>query len=44
MIGLLLCEIYIKDLDRNIDGLVSIFADKIKIGGVVDGDDGRQRI
>ena len=39
MLGPLLFIIYINDLDENIGGMVSKFADDTKIGGIVDSEE-----
>ena len=44
VLGPLLFVIYINDLDENVDGWISKFADDTKIGGVVDSVEGWQRI
>ena len=44
MLGPLLFVIYINDLEENITGLISRFADDIKVGGFVDSDEDDQRI
>ena len=40
MLGPLLFVIYINDLNENIGGMVSKFADDTKIGGIVDSEEG----
>ena len=40
VLGPLLFVIYINDLDENIGGMVSKFADDTKIGGIVDSEEG----
>lgn len=42
-LGLLLLEIYVNDMDKNVDGLVSLFTDDTKLG-VADNEVGFQRI
>ena len=44
VLGPLLFVIYINDLEENIAGLISKFADDTKIGGVADSDEDCQRI
>ena len=39
VLGPLLFVIYINDLDANIGGMVSKFADDTKIGGIVDSEE-----
>ena len=40
MLGPLLFVIYINDLDEDLGGMVSKFADDTKIGGIVDSEEG----
>ena len=40
VLGPLLFVIYINDLDENLGGMVSKFADDTKIGGIVDSEEG----
>ena len=44
VLGPLLFVIYINDLDDNIGGMVSKFADDTKIGGIVDSEEGYLRL
>ena len=44
MLGPLLFVMYINNLEENIAGLISKFADDTKIGGVADSDEDCQRI
>jgi len=40
LLGPLLFDIYINDLDENVGGMVSKFSDDTKIGGIVDSEEG----
>ena len=42
VLGPLLFVIYVNDLDENLWGMVSKFADDTKIGGIVDNEEGYQ--
>ena len=44
MLGPLLFVIYINDLDENIGGMFSKFADDTKIGGIVDSEESYLRL
>ena len=44
VLGPLLFVIYINDLDDNVQGMVSKFADDTKIGGIVNSEDGVSRL
>eukprot|EP00061_Rhincodon_typus_P004217 g22023.t1 len=42
--GPLLSVIYINDLDENVQGMISKFADDIKIDGIVDSEEGYRKL
>ena len=44
VLGPLLFVIYINDLEENVTGLISTFADDTKFGGFADSDEENQRI
>ena len=44
VLGPLLFEIYINDLDENVQGMISKFVDDTKIGGIVDSEEGYQKL
>lgn len=40
----LLCVIFINDLDENVEGMISKFANDAQMAGIVDNEDGYQKI
>lgn len=43
VLGPLLFVIYINGLDENIQGMISMFADDTKVGGIVDSNDSQDK-